>query len=126
MSDKKEKETILFVLDEAPTFEWPVRVSQPASGKYVVAEFTGIFANLVGPEFEALTSVDESGTPKNTDRDIANQVLLGWGTDLKDPQGAPLAFTPENKARLLGNQRARLAVVGTFFSAARGMAAEKN
>jgi len=115
-----------FVLDEPATFEWPVRVPAPAAGRYQYAEFTAIFANLVGEEFDALVGSDPAtGLPRRTDREVADQVLQGW-SGLGGPAGTPLPYTPENKARLLGNQRARLAVVSTFLVAARGVAAEKN
>lgn len=127
MSEKTDKkETPLFVLDEAPTFTWPVKVPVPVDGKYVRAEFTAVFANVIGQELDALTATDESGRPAKTDREVADLVLVGWGQDLKDATGEPLEFTPENKNRLLSSQRARMAVVGTFLAAARGIAAEKN
>ena len=120
-------ETVLFMLDEAPTFTWPVKVAVPVNGKYLNAEFTAEFLNMMGDELDALTASNpETGAPRKTDREVADQVLVGWGPDLKGADGAALPFTPENKARLLGNQRARMAVVGTFLAAARGMAAEKN
>lgn len=122
----KTTKAVLYVLDEAPTFTWPVRVAVPVDGKYVAAEFTAEFKNLVGDELDALTASDEAGRPRLTDRQVADEVLVGWGTNLKGGDGQALAFTDENKARMLGNQRVRLAVVGTFLAAARGMAAEKN
>lgn len=122
----KKTETVLFVLDEAPTFDWPVRVAVPVDGKYLSAEFTGTFTNLVGDELDALTELGENGRPIKTDAEVADMVLVGWGNDLMGAGGAALEFTPENKARLLKNQRVRVAVVGTFLAAARGMAAEKN
>lgn len=121
-----KKDTVLFVLDEPSTFDWPVLVPVPRDGKYVQQEFTATFANLVGDEFEALTGSDERGLPKHSDREVGDRVLLGWGSDLRGPDGVPFPFTPENKARMLANQRVRLAVVGTYLAAARGMAAEKN
>lgn len=121
-----KKDTVLFVLDEPPIFEWPVKVAVPKDGRYEQAEFTAVFANLVGEEFEALTGSDERGMPLHSDRAVADRVLLGWGSDLRGVDGAPFPFTPENKARMLANQRVRLAVVGTYLAAARGMAAEKN
>lgn len=123
---KKGDEAVLFVLEEPATFDWPVRVPVPVGGKYVQAEFTATFANLVGEEFEALTGSDENGMPSNTDRQVFERVLVGWGADLRGPDGVPLPFTPENKARMQANQRVRLAVVGTYLAAARGMAQEKN
>lgn len=124
MPDKKDAP--LFVLDEAPTFDWPVLVPVPKDGRYVQQAFTATFANLVGEEFDALTGSDERGLPRHTDRQVCDRVLLGWGNDLRGADGAPFPFTPENKARMLDNQRVRLAVVGTYLAAARGMAAEKN
>ena len=124
MADKKD--TVLFVLDEPATFDWPVKVPVPKDGKYLQAEFTATFSNLVGPEFDALTGSDERGMPRKTDAEVADAVLVGWGSDLRGTDGAPFAFTPDNKARMLANQRVRLAVVGTYLAAARGMAQEKN
>jgi len=126
MAKKEAAEAVLFVLDEADTFEWTVRVPVPVDGKYVRAEFTAVFANLVGDDLDDLTAKLPNGAEKHTDLQIAQRVLVGWGTDLKAAKGEALAFTPENKARLLANQRVRLAVVGTFLAAARGVAAEKN
>jgi hypothetical protein len=117
---------VLFVLDEPETFTWPVRVSVPVEGKYVRAEFTAEFANLQGAELDALTADPAEGVPALSHLEMADRVLVGWGDDLKGADGAPLPFTPENKARLLANPRARLAVAGTFLAAARGVAAEKN
>jgi hypothetical protein len=119
-------DVVLYVMEEPASFAWPVKVPVPVDGKYVRGEFTAVFANLQGDALDELTATEADAKQKFTDLEIANRVLLGWGDDLKGGNGKPLEFNDVNKARLLANIRVRMAVVGTFLAATRGVAAEKN
>jgi hypothetical protein len=120
-----ENKTQLFLMQQPTTFKWPVKVPIPLNGKYVYAEFTGEFPNLSQDAVDKLTPVDAAGTPARSDRQLAEDVLIGF-EGVTQPDGTELPFTPENKQALMANPRVAEAVARTFLAANRGLAAEKN
>lgn len=52
--------------------------------------------------------------PDFRDRDLIDEVLVGFGDDLLDVDRQPLAFTPENLERLLSVHGAQAAIIKSF------------
>jgi hypothetical protein len=120
-----QKTIPMFVMQQPPTFKWPVKVPVPVDGKYLFAEFTATFPNMDAEAVKAVLAHDPDGRPTRTDLEIATEVLLSF-EDVATPEGTSLEFTPENKAALLRGPRVATAVAGTWLGAVRGMAPEKN
>lgn len=117
-----EESQIPFFQKTAPkSFSWPVKVPVPADGRYVFAEFTGVF------KYISTDGIDEwlspGGKPRR-DTELAAEILLAV-RDLHGETGA-LESTPELVAKVLAVDRAASAVVATFLAVSRGIAAEKN
>lgn len=112
-----------FFLKVAPkNFSWPVKVPVPAEGRYVFAEFTGVFRYIPSDQVDAWLAPD--GKPR-TDRELAADVLLEV-QDVRGDDGEVMTTSPELVARMLAVDRAPSAVVATFMAVIRGIAAEKN
>ena len=112
-----------FFLKTAPSsFSWPVKVPVPADGRYVFAEFTGLFKYIPTAQIDAWLAPD--GKPRRDD-ELAAEILLEV-RDLRGENGAVLDSTPELVAKVLKVDRTAGAVVATFLAVSRGIAAEKN
>jgi hypothetical protein len=53
--------------------------------------------------------------PQLSDRDIIEEVLIGFGADLQGPDRQPLPFTPDNLDELLKVHGMEAAIVQSFF-----------
>lgn len=82
----------MFSLTPTETFKAPVKVQVATkSGAWREESFVGEFLRTDESQREELLAL------KNTE--LVDRVLVGW--DMKDETGAPVPFTPENKAALL-------------------------
>jgi hypothetical protein len=53
--------------------------------------------------------------PEFSNRDLIDEVLIGFGDDLLDVDRQPLAFTTENLERLLSVHGAEAAIIKSFY-----------
>lgn len=83
----------MFKLAEKRRVTWPVTVKIPQDGgKTTKATF--------GAEFEVITK-DEQQAVIGAEGDLLDRQLVGWDGRVKDEAGEPLAFTEENKKKLI-------------------------
>ena len=128
-----------FILAPQTRFTAPVNFRIPADGgKTQKIAFSVVFRLLsAGELYELLKRIDDSTAkqhaliqqrekqpdqaydplpdPDFRDRDLIDEVLIGFGDDLLDVDRQPLAFTPENLERLLSVAGAKAAIVKSFF-----------
>lgn len=82
-------------INAKPTFKAPVTFRLAGDGEVVEVKFTAVFRRVKENEAQQMQTRLEQGTLR--DRELLDQVLVGWdGLDAED--GAPFAFTPENRA----------------------------
>lgn len=62
-----------------------------------------------------LAALEPMPAPQLRDRDIIDEVLIGFGTDLQGPDRQPLPFTPDNLDELLKVHGMEGAIVQSFF-----------
>lgn len=119
----------MFVVTSKKSFTAPVVARMPADGgRTDVVKFNVIFKALSKPEVDrmwdgvqarAKANQDAlaSGGERNTtsDRELIDEVLIGFGEDLKDEDGSPLQFTPENVSKLCSIWPIEPAIVKSFF-----------
>jgi hypothetical protein len=91
-------------------------------------EYQDLMARLRESRLEAERIEKETGRPAVPafgDRQLLDEVLVGFGDDLQDEVGSPLPFTPENVDRVLAIYPIQPRMVAAFFDNF-GKAAEKN
>lgn len=112
----------MFKIAEKRTVEWPVTIPVPQDGG-------GVKKFQARAEFEHLTQaeIDEILAGGN-DIDLMLRAVTGWPDgQFQDERGEPLAFSPENLARLMQIQYVRLAFMQAHFQVQQGReAARKN
>jgi len=96
--------------------EWPVRVPVPQHGGRTLRQgFTARFKWVDSDRFSTLAA--------QGDEALLADVLVGWGEDLKDEAGEPLAFSSEARARLVRITYVRRALVTAYGEFISGRAA---
>jgi hypothetical protein len=124
MSETQDKAPA-FVLRMPASFTWTVRIPVPGDDEYKHATLRVRFKPVSQQRLDAFRGVGlAEGEAPPSDRDIAHEVLEGWG--LKDEAGEPVPFTPEKLDEVLAVPMARTAIVATYMAAMSGMAARKN
>jgi hypothetical protein len=109
-----------FKLAVTPDFVGVVNAEIPAdNGKTQKLSFHVRFKRLSTSEFDDLikriNTVDDDGKRSISDQDIVDEVLTGFGDDLQDDNGNPLAFTPTNVEALCNVHPLRGTIVQAFF-----------
>ena len=103
----------MFQLSLTPIYRATVRFDVPAEdGQRLQCSFQAVFPRMTSDELEAFGK--KAANEKWTDRQIAAQLLRGWGDDLRDAEGTPLLYTPANVALLLNQAGLGAAVVEAF------------
>lgn len=111
-----------FVLDPNPTFQAPVRFKQPgAEGSPKACEFTGVFRLL--DDEQGLALAKRAQEEQWSDRQLAAEILVGWGADVTDAAGLPLPVTPDNLAAVLRTPGCAPAVLLAYKKAVEDAAA---
>lgn len=126
----------MFKLTSTPTFTAPVTANIPADrGKFTkvtfyvefkrpsLSEYQDLMRRLQESRAEAEARPTE--TPRFGDRQFVDEVLHGFGTDLQDEDGTPMAFSPGNVDRLCEIYPIQSRIVASFFEHY-GQAAAKN
>ena len=126
----------MFKLTSTPQFLAPVTAHIPGDrGKTTKVTFHVLFKRCTLPEYQELmkrlqesraeVTADPTSSPKFGDREFLDEVLEGFGDDLQDENGSPMAFTPGNVDRLCAIYPIQPKIVASFFEHY-GKAAEKN
>lgn len=120
----------MFVLSQSKTFTAPVIAHIPVDGgRTKKATFTVKFKALEKSEVDDLLakarqsakdnleSLEKGGTRTNSsDRNLIDEVLVGFGDDIKDEDGVtPLAFSQANVDRLCAIWPIEPAIVKSFI-----------
>ena len=91
----------MFVLTDDYTYLWPVKVAVPTSGEHKTQEFEARF-RLVSTERAKELFGDIAAVPSGERLDaFLREALVGW-TGVSGESGGELAFTEENRDRLIG------------------------
>ena len=136
----------MFKIAASPTFIAPVSAQIPADrGRTTKVSFHVAFKRLSQHEYQDVLrrlqaskheleravrdaqakGEDVSGLqPRFGDRELIDEVLVGFESDLQDEAGQPLAFTPANVDALCAIYPIQPAIVNAFFEHF-GKAAEK-
>ena len=110
----------MFVVDQSPTFNWPVEFDIPGDGKPLKVKFTAKYKRLPQSRVDAMLESQPS------DDAVVQEVFDGWGDDVKDEEGHKLEFNAVNLNTVLEVAGARRAIARTFFEAMLGEAKRKN
>jgi hypothetical protein len=103
-----------FKIAVSPTYTVPVKVDIPADdGKTQRRVFTARFKRLEQEELEELTERMNKG--ELTDKQIIDEVLVGWGDDVMSEDGEKLEFNASNLNSLLRVFPTKPTIVRTFF-----------
>lgn len=115
-----------FVLEQSPTFNWPIVIRELIDGgRHRTHHFDAIYSRLPESRLEdmrlqyqrvkAAVMRDEEidGLPT---RAIAAEILAGW-RGITEPDGQEVEFTPGTKAQLLEVPGVADVLVQTYFEA---------
>lgn len=115
----------MFVVTQKPTFTAPVVANIPTDGgKFNRVKFTVVFKALPKDEVDDLLKrireglkahAQDSGAEVLKDRQVLDEVLVGFGSDLVEEDRTPMAFTPANVDRLCSIYPLEGAMVRSFF-----------
>ncbi len=114
-----------FIVTTKPKFLAPVLARVPAdNGQFTRVKFSVLFKALPKPEVDELLKQirdraaamadDPTATPL-TDREVIDQVLVGFGEDLLEEDRTPMAYNPANVDRLCAIWPLEGAIVKSFF-----------
>ncbi len=105
----------MFKIEKPKAIKWPVTVSSPRDGGNTVkATFTGEFKMISPAEFNAIYS---NG---GTDEDLIRNVVTGFGDDLHDEFGNPMAFNEENLNMIAAVPYIRAAIISAYLELSQG------
>lgn len=105
----------LVKMTEMKSINWPVMVSVPQDGGNVMKySFTADFNLLSGPDFQAI--YNKGGN----DEDLLRSVVVGFGADLQDQQGAVIPFSAENLEAVIAVPYVRGAMVNAYLDLSNG------
>lgn len=115
-----------FILSSRKTFLSPVIAHVPVDGgKTQRVSFNVVFKALTKSQVEDLmkklrpdadTAQNGSGVVANlTDRELLDELLVGFGEDLRDEHGNPMPFTHENVDLVCDQWPLEQAIVKSFF-----------
>lgn len=116
----------MFVVSQKPTFTAPVVANIPGDGGRVEkAKFSVIFKALSKDEVDEMLGrirrrakeVDgntSDSTPLK-DRELLDELLVGFGADVVEEDRTPMKFTPSNVDRLCAIWPIEAAIVKSFF-----------
>ena len=114
-----------FVVATKPTFSAPVVAQVPADGgRFTKVSFSVVFKALDKQAVEELlkgirsrakeVAADDSVAPLR-DRDLLDDLLVGFGPDVLEEDRTPMAFNPTNVDRLCAIWPIEAAIVKSFF-----------
>jgi hypothetical protein len=115
----------MFVVSQKPTFVAPVVAMVPGdNGRFDRVKFSVVFKALDKEQVDELlkdirtrakaASQDVDAAPLK-DREVLDELLVGFGPDLVEEDRTPMAFTPANVDRLCKIWPIEAAIVKSFF-----------
>lgn len=109
----------MFKIEPLTDVSWPVTIRKPLSGgKHESIKVEITYPLVESDEYDELMKLNVV--------EVVPRVVKGWREhDFGDADGTPLAFSPENLARLLKREYIVIALFDGFCRAQRG-ALEKN
>ena len=115
----------MFIVTQKPTFTAPVVAKIPTDGgKFTTARFSVVFKALTKPEVDELLkrirdraqeSTQDGGVELLKDREVLEEVLVGFGPDLVEEDRTPMVFNATNVERLCSIYPLEAAMVKSFF-----------
>lgn len=118
-----------FVLDLSDSYRWPVAVDVPEDGRHKTMKFDGEFARLPQDRINALYSAmqarlvamqaGESTADLIDDREIAEEVLVGW-SNILDADGEEVPYSEAIKAKLLNVPKVAASIVTAWGDSLQG------
>lgn len=115
-----------FVLEQSPTFRWPIVIREVQDGGRVrTHQFDAIYRRLpqsrmeaVQLQYQAMKAAVSRNEPLDEipTRAIADEILEGW-EGITNPDGSPVEVTPETRRQLLEVASVADVLVVTFFEA---------
>ncbi len=118
-----------FILDQDPTFKWPVSFDVPVDGRHELKKFEGEFRRLGQSRVNAITGeiqarmvamqAGEDASEMISDQSIADEVLVGW-SGILDRDGDEVPFSEGVKRRLLDVEAVAAAIVTAWGDSLRG------
>ena len=115
----------MFVVTSKPSFVAPVIAQIPGdNGRHEKVKFSVVFKALTKGEVDALLerirsrakeAADGSDVVPLKDRELVDDLLVGFGSDLVEEDRTPMQFTPANVDRLCAIWPVEAALVKSFF-----------
>lgn len=108
----------MFILNQAPTYLWPVKVELPVSGgKHEKHTFDAEFRRLSQSRMVEIGKAIDAGT--TSDIELAREVLAGW-KGIVGADGQDIPYSEAARDALLDVPLVAAAVVMAFFESAAG------
>ena len=118
-----------FIVASKKTFTAPVKATLPDDGgRTRTVTFSVVFKALTTTEVDdmyarirARSKANESALAEGrdrvtrSDRELLDEVLAGFGDDIKEEDGTPMAFTPANLDRVCSTWGIEQAIAKSFF-----------
>jgi hypothetical protein len=114
-----------FVLEQTPTFRWPITVrEQVDDGRYRTHQFEAIFKRLpqsrleeLAIDFQRLRHAVKNDEPIDQipTRAIADEILVGWSGIFEPDNTTQIPYSEAVKAQLLEVATVAEALVGTYI-----------
>ena len=115
----------MFIVTQKPTFIAPVVANLPADGgKFTKAKFSVVFKALEKDAVDDLlkrirqsakAALEDADAVPLKDREVLEELLVGFGPDLLEEDRTPMEFTPGNVDRLCSIYPLEAAMVRSFF-----------
>lgn len=115
----------MFIVASKPTFTAPVIANIPADGgKFTKVKFSVVFKALEKDAVDELLKRIRDRSKENAkdasvelvkDREVLEEVLVGFGSDLVEEDRTPMAYTSSNVDRLCAIYPLEAAMVRSFF-----------
>lgn len=115
----------MFIVTQKPTFVSPVVANIPADGgKVTKAKFSVVFKALDKDAVNDLlkrvsqgakAALDDTDAVPLTDREVLDELLVGFGPDLLEEDRTQMEFCPGNVDRLCSIYPLEAAMVRSFF-----------
>jgi len=114
-----------FVLEQTPTFRWPITVrEQVDDGRYRTHQFEAVFKRLpqsrleeLAIDFQRLRHAVKNDEPIDQipTRAIADEILVGWSGIFEPDNTTQIPYSEAVKAQLLEVTTVAEALVGTYI-----------
>lgn len=115
-----------FILEQSPTFTWPITIRELTDGgRYRTHQFEAVFHRLPQDRLEEMqlsyqrikaAVVRDEALDELPTLEIASEILAGW-RGITDPDGQEVQYAAATKAQLLRVATVADVLVSTYFDA---------